>query len=131
MRNLGDRRVGELAHFRKHVDRLVALGREPVADLGDVLLWHSIYDHAEQRAALVGERIASDADGGDGAVRRAASDDDENGRAKLVREVGVQPEVEGGSSAGEVGALAEHEVAGALESLIRLDDALAKLLVGA
>ena len=66
---------------------------------------------------------------GDGLVGRAALDDDEHRRAELVREVGVQAEREPCGDTAEVGALDEHEVASLRELPVRVQDALAQLLV--
>ena len=61
--------------------------------------------------------------------RRAALDDDEHRRAELVREVGVEAEREPAGDPAEVGALDEDEVAALGERPVRVQDALAQLLV--
>ena len=129
--DVGDRRVGELRALRQDVDRLVhPHGLDARRDRGDVLRRDAVDDDAEDRAALVLERRPGRPDGGERLLGIAPLDDHEHGAAELVREVGVPPEVERGRGADEVGALADDEVAVALELPVGVVYALAHLLVG-
>ena len=130
VRHLGDGGVGEVGILGDQVDGLGAVLRTRAArDLVHVVGGDPVDEHAEDLAALVVERVAGDADRRGRVRRRAGLDDDEDRRAELVREVGVQPEVERGRGPGEVGALADDEVAVALERLVRLDDPVPELFV--
>ena len=121
----------ELGPLRHDVDRLVAvLLRDPAPDLVDELLGHPVHEDAEDRAALVLQRIPGCAHRGDRLVGRATLDDDEDGRSELVGEIGVQPVVQGRGGAREVCALAEDEVETRLERLVLGDDPLPELVVG-
>ncbi len=128
-RDLGHGGVGQLRALRKDVDGLLSVRPgEPGGHVRHVLRVDPIHDDSEDRAVLVAERPAGGAHRRDGLLRRAAADDDEHRSAQLVGEVRVSAEGERGRTA-EVGALADDEVAALLERLVRLDDALAQLLV--
>ena len=94
-----------------------------------MLFRRAVHHDAEERAPLVRERLARDVHRGDGLVRRATLDDDEDRCAELVRQVGVEPEREPGGDAGEVRALDEDEVAALCERPVGVEDALAQLVV--
>ena len=67
---------------------------------------------------------------GNSLLGRSAFENDEHGCAELVGEVRVQPVVERGGGAREIGPFAEDEVEARFERLVAGDDPLAQLVVG-
>jgi hypothetical protein len=127
--HVAHRREGELRTLGQHGHGLALEAAGQLrAHLVEQLRRHSVGDHPEQRAAAPLERLTRYAGGLDDRARVRAGHHHEHRRVEQLGQAGVHLEVERGRGAGEVGALADHDVAAALELPERRHHALLDLV---